>query len=355
MEIYHSNSGEHFSHLLENALLQSASVPNTKRGSANFVNTVFHDNIHKAKQIMLAVYDRKNMLREQLTFQGNGSVWNWFQVQNVIDSTLWEMDSSDNFDIFKFNPDPDSFIFEITKNAGSGCGATGLFKMTCDLNTVCDELKWWIYEPSLNDQPCGVLYSKYSNDVDYRNAFWASKIQILTKDVAQRNFELLFVVEAFAGVDAYDYYDTGLLENPDDNGVTHAHKLFRHPNIRDKIESASLIQLQVYNFEMTNVVSTLTFYGTNDFDSWFSGNNIVNSSLWDVRGWPNDTLSGRYFQLSDVSDVGPASETLRKFFINHSYDSCSGDSGWLMAVSRTTDTIAPCPYEHWWQKDSITA
>ena len=45
-------------------------------------------------------------------------------------------------------------------------------------------------------------------------------MQILTERQYKVNedFEIVFKVEAFAGVDAYEYYLTGLMTNPDEKG-----------------------------------------------------------------------------------------------------------------------------------------
>ena len=333
--------------LLSNTFLHSVS-PSGHSGTSNFANQMFEKNLYEAKQIMVVLYDDENTEREKLVFRGVGSIWNWFQAENLVESSLWDKNSLITAGVFELNPDPNDFYFEITATTESECDSSGFFKMNCDISTACDQLKWWLEDQNLVDLPCGIVYSKLSSPVDYTKGSWASKIQILTVEI----YETVFSLEAFSGVDAYDYYNTGELVNPDSDGGTFADKLFRHPNIRSKIESADHIRFRVYNFEMTEIVSEIVFRGTNDFNSWFSGANVENSTVWDITNWSDSYQNGRFFQLPGPLQ-NPA-DKLRNFFINDYYGGCPGDRGWMVVVSRDASYVPPCDWELWWNKDSIT-
>ena len=316
-----------------------------------FANEKLYDNLYNAQAIKLVIYDEDENAREELNFKGVNDIWNWFNIGNTPESSLWEIDPDLVFFVFQINPDPNNFVFEMTKSQSGPCDASGFLKVTCNIEPDCNTYKWWLEDATLQETPCGILYSKQSQDVKYEKAFWASKIQIITKQKTDlgSTFEIVFMLEAFSGVDAYNYFKTGLLQNPDPNGVVYANKLYRHPKIQSKIMSASSITLRVYNFEKTKVVSELVFSGTRNFESWFGFGNVKSSSLWEIKDL-SDSSIGSFFTLAVPDIVNNA--YLRKFFINDFYAGCDKDQGWLLIVSKEQDTFAPCFWERWWRHGS---
>ena len=316
-----------------------------------FANEKLYDNFYNAQEVKLVIYDEDENARKELTFKGVNDIWKWFNIGNTPESFLWEIDTEGVFSVFQINPDPNNFVFEITRSQSGSCDSSGFLKVTCNIEPECDQYKWWSEDLTLQETPCGILYSKQSQDVKYEKAFWASKIQILTKQKMDlgSTFEIIFMLDAFAGVDAYDYFKTGLLQNPDPNGIVYANKLYRHPKIQSKIESASLITLRVYNFEKTKVVSELVFPGTRNFESWFGFGNVKSSSLWEIKDLTS-SRTGSFFTLAVPNKVNH--DHLRKFFINDFYQNCPEDQGWLLIVSREEDNIPPCKWEKWWIEGS---
>ena len=133
-------------------------------------------------------------------------------------------------------------------------------------------------------------------------------------------YELVFAVEAFSGVDALDYFRTGAIINPDSRGSTNASRLYRHADIREKIESAKFIKLEVFNFEMIQIVSEVVFRGTAHYESWFARDTVVASVPWDFSSY-STRIKGSYFSLSD------AMRYLRQYYINNNFGGCLKDAG----------------------------
>ena len=130
----------------------------------------------------------------------------------------------------------------------------------------------------------------------------------------------MFAVEAFSGVDALDYFRTGAMINPDSRGSTNASRLYRHADIRNKIESAKFIKLEVFNFEMSQIVSEVVFRGTTDYETWFARDTVVASVPWDFSS---------YSPLNDGSYFGLANDFVpwRQYYINDKFDGCPNDAG----------------------------
>ena len=309
-----------------------------------YVSDSFHDNLYHAEKIMIVIYDGNFKVVDKLVFRGVKHVWNWFQLENVEKSSFWEMGWVKNQSEFTLDPDLNKFRFEIGSQSGSRCELTGFFQVVCDLSANCDHYGRLLAENILNENHCLIFFSKQMRPVEYRNAFWAPKLQILTKRVPNENdFELVFSVEAFAGVDAFKYYFDDQLTNPDTEGCTDAKKLYRHPKIRSKIETSGRIKFRIYNFIYTEVVSKIEFRGTSNFSSWFGHENVQNSTIWDIMN-RNFQGNGAFFQPSGVPDDA----FLRKFYMNELYNRCPVDRGWMAVVSRTSQKEPPCYWEKWW-------
>ncbi|RUS83519.1 hypothetical protein EGW08_008698 [Elysia chlorotica] len=87
--------------------------------------------------------------------------------------------------------------------------------------------------------------------------------------------------------------------------------------------------------ERGQIVKTAIFKGDNtDYMSWFSESHYINSSWADLS-----TETHQFFGIAGHDAVK------RHFFINHNYNGCPHDAGWLAVV----DTITNVPCD--WEKD----
>ena len=84
------------------------------------------------------------------------------------------------------------------------CSEVGFLKLTCDPGPDCEHLKWWSNDDSLQNAPCGVLYSRSKEPVVFKNAFWASKIQLLSGKILQ--WTKVLMMKSFSSVNALDAF-----------------------------------------------------------------------------------------------------------------------------------------------------
>ncbi|RUS68391.1 hypothetical protein EGW08_023847 [Elysia chlorotica] len=83
------------------------------------------------------------------------------------------------------------------------------------------------------------------------------------------------------------------------------------------------------------LVKTAVFKGDHtSYMNWFSESHYINSSWPDLKGQHTHTYSIK-------GDEGHG----RRFFINHNYNGCSNDAGWLVVVDSLT--AGSCA----WEKD----
>ena len=286
-----------------------------------------------ADKIVVVIYDERYRAREELTFEGSGDANSWFSAHYLVKSLHWDTSKLLEASSFKFNPISADLQFEIT-NSESSCGQSGFFKITCDISTDCEGLKWWAQDATLEKKPCGILYSKRTTSVDYSVGYWASRIQIISKP----GWERVFMFENFAGINPYKYFKTGSEINPA-GGDFHENMVFRDPEIEVKIKNAKLIRLLVFDKEQIQVASNIIFNGNGDFESWFERENINKSSLWKFEAMDAPS-TGTFFTISAPSDAD-----FRFFYLNYKMETCVSDSGWLMV---TNSDGRGCGWEHWW-------
>ena len=307
----------------------------------NFVNDRVHDNLHKADEIMLVFYDEFDRIKEELRFRGTNHVWSWFKAENVIGSSHWDLlVSRKAFAVFSLIPDSENdekFVFEITKNGNeSDCHSTGWFKVV-NSHLAADCRYGDVKEGSF-----AVFFSEFLYAVPFSEASSASQLKIMTKRLVEDEddqFQLMFLFEAFSGVWPYFYFKYNDLNNPFTKGVTHFEKLFRHPDLTAKLEQCEFIKFQVYDFERTQLVSSVVFKASGGYLlSWFNEANIVSSSYWNFEDIKN-------------SEALPSFYHYRNFLIYESLqadDICpNGFVGWLVVFMDWDN----CQLLEWWNKD----
>ena len=120
----------------------------------NFKRCHHEKQILNAERIMVVLYDDDGKPREELQFAGTSDPYNWFGADNLLQSSLWEIPSSTA--IFSYYGNG----FEITHSDDVVCQKIGFLKMTCNVETDCDQLKWWLDDESSKSYACGIAYSK---------------------------------------------------------------------------------------------------------------------------------------------------------------------------------------------------
>lgn len=101
-----------------------------------------------------------------------------------------------------------------------------------------------------------------------------------------------------------------------------------------KLNAAGRVKIEIYKAE--KVVKQITFR-SNAGDAkemkWFSVDNVISSSWAGIK----KGMTSNFFSV--VGDDGAK----RRFFIQHNYDGCGVDSGWLVAKGKPN---GPCPWEN---------
>ena len=291
----------------------------------NYANLSSKANLMSASSILLVIYDEHNRTRVELEFSGVRHPSDWFSRENLVSSTPWNLTTLKNPGT-SFNMTESGFQI-ITANDAM-CQNTGFVKLTCDLETECAQFKWWLDDQSLDRFPCGVVYSKVVTPVNFIRGFWASKIQILTKGLTQ--WTKVLKIESFSGLDPYTYYNDGST----DFGLPSPNTYFRDADADLKVTDASFIKFQVFNLNMTKVVSELIFRGTGYPNKWFRKRQLIATSLW------NFDQTGR----SPFSPSGTNMTTFqRRFSIGDKTMDCESVSVWLAMT--VVFKGQPCPGE----------
>ena len=305
----------------------------------NFVNDRVHDNLHKADEIMLVFYDEFDRIKEELRFRGTNHVWSWFKAENVIGSSHWELPVSRKaFAVFSLIPDNENdekFVFEITKTGNeSDCLSTGWFKVVnSHLASTCGY-------GDVKEGSFAVFFSKFPYAVPFLEASAALQLKIMTKRLVEDEedqFQLVFLLEAFAGVNPFTYFARNDTNSPDSKRVTHFEKIYRHPRLYAKVKQCEMIKFQVYDFERTKLVSSVVFKANGYLLRWFDEDNIVSSSVWNFEEIKNSKVS--YYQYRS-----------QHFLIYESLqaDVCpNGFVGWLVVFTDSKN----CDLLEWWNKD----
>ncbi|KAK7491335.1 hypothetical protein BaRGS_00017436, partial [Batillaria attramentaria] len=98
--------------------------------------------------------------------------------------------------------------------------------------------------------------------------------------------------------------------------------------------SASIDEVRLVLYENGTEKEHLAFSGTgSDYMSWFSQERLVESSWTDLKS----TTGLNYFSIAGHPSEG------RRFFINHAYNSCPNDVGWLVVKDKQSET---CDWGH---------
>ena len=121
-------------------------------------------------------------------------------------------------------------------------------------------------------------------------ALWVNPDTSLT-GLFGNTWQLVFEVEAFSGIDILPYLRHGTISARAPETSVDSHKIFRHPDLTTKLETASLIKVLYYDLGMQNVVQELRFSGNGDPETWFSVDQFQSASSWNIN--PQGSHNGK--------------------------------------------------------------
>ena len=100
----------------------------------NFISASFHDDFFNSAEIIIALFNKSNKPIVELRFRGVNHFSNWFQAENIISSSLWDISQTTESAKFDFGFINDAFEFQIIKNASNAQSCEKVyFEVECDL------------------------------------------------------------------------------------------------------------------------------------------------------------------------------------------------------------------------------
>ncbi|XP_078595012.1 uncharacterized protein LOC144872575 [Branchiostoma floridae x Branchiostoma japonicum] len=152
-------------------------------------------------------------------------------------------------------------------------------------------------------------------------------------------WKLVFKVQAKAGPDSYPLWSSGFTPAnlPDDPRLAPiGHYKSRDVGIWDSL-NIKKVKLSLYTFSPKMEIRDLIFNGSgSNRYNWFSKDRLISSPWTDLKTEPTNYFSIVGHERRD-SD---GKYHYRRFFINRSYDGCSGDSGWLVVLDGNSNLCA---------------
>ena len=294
-----------------------------------YINPDAHDNIRTANEIVLVVYDDMNDAREHLTFRGTLDLKGWFDAKNIMDSSNWKISSETNFEVFEWDLKKNSWFMEITRS-DSGCGSTGFLKFSCHVSETCLPYQWWAEDGTLDGRPCGIVYTKLTNPVEYENAYWASKITVFSLQYPAYNGKWLLNLRLSGGTQVR-LLDLFLKGGFPSDGLT-----YRDKNLIQNFRDAKFIMIVLYD-ETGATEDTFIFdAATSGLTNWFTADNFL--------GDANSTLKFQFHDRHNFSflNIGNNFDWI---------DDCDNAFGRLSVLSlprRSDDYDKLCPFQRFW-------
>ena len=180
--IFNSNSNTSFTELVQIAT-DDQSNPNEIVSSFtlnnNFISASFHDDFFNAAEIIIALFNKSNESIIELRFRGVNHFSNWFQAENLISSSLWNISQISQSDNFTFGYRGNKFRFEINKNRISvqNDGNLAYFSIECPLDV---------------GNFCNIFYSNSQQPVLPNGLKIARSLAIFGKKYIYQNWRLIF-------------------------------------------------------------------------------------------------------------------------------------------------------------------
>ncbi len=280
--------------------------------------------------VRLDIYGADGNLFQEVVFESDQNLESWFADDKMEGTTSWDLSDVDMISITRGY----GRWFAIMNWKFACAPDEGFFLISC--TDPCDWEQTNYYE-------CNILYNPHSTSVRASEFLEASKVEIWTDFIMsgyKYGWHKVFTMEAFSGVSLKVYFETGA-RDPAMPGQSEVYpeKMYRHPDILDKLSSAEKIRFLIFDFDKENIVSEVVFEepdSDDGFMGWFHWDYVHYSSLWD--------FSTRKFGNSGARMEYNHREK-RLFYINSKWSACSGDEVYFQAV--LPDPI--CDWEKWYE------
>ncbi len=169
----------------------------------------------------------------------------------------------------------------------------------------------------------------------------------LEDSLISNDWQSVFSVKAFAGIDLYSYFSTGDTSPAFPHSVVNETKIFRANNIQDLLTSAMFIRFSIYDVTGSHVAVQLVFEveSREDADSWFHWDRLVHRTSWDNLGKYESSLwvQSPYFNYEENRR---AFEIVSYVAVNKRH--CSNYE-WFVAVTTDFDERQElCDWERFW-------
>ena len=301
----------------------------------NYINPDAHDNIRAANEIVLVIYDEDFNPREHLTFRGIHNLEGWFDVNNILNSSNWDISSESNLNTFKMTLQENKIQMEISDSNENCRDKTGFLQLNCKLSENCSDFQWWKEDNSLQNKACAVQYSKFVHSMSYDESYLAKKFTIFTRKYFHYNETWLLNFRFSSSTPVYFW------EFLNDGGVPSDGLNYRDKEIVGKFKKAKYLMLLLYD-DSDNVVETFVFKSDESFqlDNWFNESKLIEQ----------ETEKSNFDWL--------LSDTEKHSFLNIGnklpwLEDCKSASGRLTIACRPRDPADfgnLCPFQHFWNQ-----
>ena len=280
----------------------------------------------RSNGIKFLLFDDKEIV-QQILFH-NSDKNSWFSLQNVIATSSWNLSRVQNMKFEDIDRKYTDEQFFSVFYGGDICNSDKGF-MSGSCGDLCPRDKNFMQEE------CIILYtSKYGGDLA-ENFRLATKVELyLIQQHSPKNWQTVFWVDAFCGVDVHKYFQKGTAVPAHDGirNLDHS-RFFRDPNLQGKMENSDVMKLLVYDFDGEDIV----------VDLHLSKGSIAYASHWPTEmyfqfGKYIDGIFSSFFSLT-ASDDRISCETL----------------SWCTAVSvnKSNITAENCTLKNWWNHPQV--
>ena len=340
---YKANCGLDFELLFAHFKHQPAdgvNIQEVQQGS--FVSSDFHSSLQKSQELIFILSDQNQLPLEVLSFRGVWSFYGWFQPENIISSSLWDIKQTTTFASFKLGYSGDEFVLEIVQERDqNGCDDLIFLKVVCHRNTVCENSKWLERQPVLGEKPCAILYSDWPNAVRVSQAKFAYSLDIKSVQVNMNKFRysLVFRFGSFTQTDFASFYQGTASEDHSDP------LFFRAVNFEQEMGNSRTFYVVFYSMKGTR--NSHIFLDPDkkqtDMWNWFQADYQKGGSFRNMGG---------FFLWSLFDAQNPSySLTIQRQY-NAENASCEQRIG-RVAVICDSNSIqnSKCEFEKWWKNE----
>ncbi len=287
-----------------------------------------------SRHLRVDIVAKDGSVFQELVFEDGNDLESWFRKDKLVDTSSWSLSNAGMISVTEGY----GRWFSVMNWGGTCFADIGWLLISC--KNPCN----W---EQLNKYECDILYNPSSSSPIAANFFVsASKFEIFT-DFYMSGYRFrwykVFVMEPFSGVNIVKYFETGDRQ-PAVPGFSEIYpeKMYRHPDILDKLSSADKIRILVFDFEKENIVSEVVYSGPDagdGFMEWFDWDHVFYSSLWDF----STRSVGHWGEMMKYNFANR-----RIFYMSSRWNSCPGDETFFAVISVPDAT---CGWEHWYNHD----